>query len=164
MTKPIGNWQKFLNTVSANPISAFAVLVVAAVAGFLGYMVVWQTNILASPTWCAKAMGAEKVLPDSTAQQTLEALRSCNNLLMTQVSAIAMDSHINHSAFALILIILIVVVIAGARASWKASVKDGTIEGNISRDDDDEPQKIEAKIEGTISPSPSGSEPTPPET
>lgn len=120
--------------IKNNPISTFAVLCVACTAAFLGYMTVWQTNILSSPTWCAKAMGAEKMLPGQSAQQTLEALRSCNNLLMVQVSAIANDSHINHSAFALVLVVLIVVVIAGARASFKAG-KDG-IEGSVSRDAD----------------------------
>lgn len=120
------------SVIKRNPISSFAVILVAGLLVFLGYMAVWQTNILSSPTWCAKAMGAEKVAPGQTAQQTLEALKSCNNLLMTQVEAIATDSHINHSAFALAFVVLIIVVIAGARAKFKAS-REG-IEGDISRD------------------------------
>jgi hypothetical protein len=120
------------SVIKNNPISAFAVLVVATTASFLGYMMVWQTNILSSPTWCAKAMGAEKVAPGTSYQQSLEALKSCNNLLMTQLSSVAIDSHINHSAAALVLVFLIVVVIAGARASFKVD-KTG-LEGNISRD------------------------------
>lgn len=122
------------SVIKKNPISTFAVLCVAATGMFLAYMAVWQTNILSSPNWCAKAMGAERMLPDQTVQQTLEALKSCNNLLMVQVSAIATDSHINHGAFALVLIVLIVVVIAGARASWKLSTSG--LEGSVSRHDD----------------------------
>lgn len=130
-------WRTLLNTLAKNPISFFAVLCVACTALFLGYMVVWQTSILSSPSWCAKAMGAEKIAPGQTVAQTLEALKSCNNLLMVQLEALAADSHIDHSAFALVLVFLIVVVVAGARASWKLS-KAG-FEGTVERDDPGDP-------------------------
>ena len=119
--------------IKRNPVSTFAVLSVTALSCFLGYMVVWQTNILSSPTWCAKALGAEKIAPGQSVQQTLETLRTCNTLLLEQVGAIAVDSHINHGAFALAMIVLFVVVIAGARASWKLT-KAG-FEGSIGKEE-----------------------------
>lgn len=128
-----GFWASIGRMIASNPISTFAVLCVAALMGFLGYMMVWQTNILSSPSWCAKSMGAEKVAPGQDPTQVLEALKSCNNLLMVQLEAVATDSHINHTAGALAVLFLIIVVVAGARASFKAS-KSG-IEGSISRDD-----------------------------
>ena len=118
--------------IKKNPISTFAVLLVAAVGGFLVYMAVWQTTILASPGWCAKALGAEKLAPGQTYQQAMEALKSCNDLLLVQLNAIAVDSHIGHGTFAVVIIVLIVVVIAGARASFKMG-KEG-LEGSVGRD------------------------------
>lgn len=122
-------WQVIKN----NPISTFAVLTAAILAGFIGYMIVWQTNILASPTWCAKALGAEKSVEGSSVQQTRETLQTCNNLLLEQLQAVALDSHINHGVVGLVVIVLFVVVIAGARASWKLSTSG--LEGSVSRQD-----------------------------
>lgn len=130
-------WRSLLATLAKNPISFFAVLCVACTALFLGYMVVWQTSILSSPSWCAKALGAEKAAPGITGAQTLEALKTCNNLLMVQLQALSFDSHIDHTVFGLVLIFLIVVVVAGARASWKLS-KTG-FEGTVERDDPGDP-------------------------
>lgn len=139
-------WRALLATLAKNPISFFAVLCVACTALFLGYMVIWQTSILSSPSWCAKALGAEKAAPGITGQQTLEALQTCNNLLMVQLQALSMDSHIDHTVFGLVLIFLIVVVVAGARASWKLS-KAG-FEGTVERDDPgDKPPPIPVVIE-----------------
>lgn len=121
------------SVIKNNPISAFAVLTAAILAAFIGYMIVWQTNILASPTWCAKALGAEKSVEGSSVQQTRETLQTCNNLLLEQLGAIAFDSHINHAVVGLVVIVLFVVVIAGARASWKLSTSG--LEGSVSRHD-----------------------------
>jgi hypothetical protein len=120
------------SVIKHNPISAFAVLIVAFIGGFLAYMAVWQTNILSSPLWCAKAVGAERAAPGQTAQQSLDALRGCNNLLLVQLQALAVDSHINTGTFALVLIVLIVVVVAGARMAFKATTSG--IEGSVSKD------------------------------
>jgi hypothetical protein len=119
--------------IKKNPISAFAVLLVAFVGGFLVYMAVWQTTILASPSWCAKALGAEKIAPGQDPKQILESLKSCNEMLLVQLNAIAVDSHIGHGTFAIVIIVLIVVVIAGARASWKLSTTG--FEGSVSREE-----------------------------
>lgn len=118
--------------IKKNPISAFAVLVTTAIGIFLGYMILWQTEILASPTWCAKAMGAEKAAPGQTYQQAMEALKSCNNLLMVQLESLATDSHIDHGVIGTVIIVLIVVVIAGARASWKLGMQG--LEGSVGRE------------------------------
>lgn len=154
----VGAWRTLARSVAANPISAFAILCVACTAAFLGYMTVWQTEILASPTWCAKALGAEKVAPGQTYQQALEALKSCNSLLMVQVQAIATDSHINHSAFALVLVVLIVVVIAGARLAFKLSEKG--LEGDMSRDSG-LPIRPQVKTTTTTEVAPAASPPPP---
>lgn len=121
------------DVLKKNPISAFAVLLVGVVGGYLIYMSVWQTTILASPNWCAKALGAERAAPGQDPKQVLETLRSCNEMLLVQLNAIALDSHIDHSTFSIVIIVLIVVVIAGARASWKLSTSG--IEGSVGRED-----------------------------
>lgn len=121
------------DVVKKNPISTFAVLCVAATGLFLAYMAIWQTTILASPDWCAKALRAEQLAPGKTYQQAMEALQSCNNLLLVQLGAVALDSHIDHGAVAFVLIVLIVVVIAGARASWKLGMQG--LEGSVGREE-----------------------------
>lgn len=115
--------------IKRNPISAFAVLLVAATGLFLAYMAIWQTRILSSPDWCNRAMKAEQLQEGSR----LDAALACVGLQKIQIEAIAFDSHINQGAFALMLIVLIVVVIAGARASWKISASG--LEGSVSRHD-----------------------------
>lgn len=131
------------SVIKKNPISTFAVLLVAVIGGFLIFMSVWQTTILTSPDWCQRAIRAEQLAPGRTTRQAIEALRSCNSLQQIQLNAIAVDSHIDHGVFGMLLLVLVIVVIAGARASWKIS-RQG-IEGSISRDDpgDDSP-----KVEG----------------
>lgn len=127
-----GLWKQFVRTLANNPISFFAVLLVAGLIIFLGYMMVWQTNILSSPTWCARSVGAEKAAPGQSYEQTIEALKSCNNLLMAQVEALATDSHIDHTGMVLAYVVLIVVVVAGARLAFKLSQKG--LEGDMGRD------------------------------
>lgn len=126
-------WRALLQTVAKNPISTFAVFLVAVSFAFLGYMAVWQTSILTSPDWCRRALGAEKATPGTTSEQATEAVETCNEMLLVQLNAIAWDSHIDHGTIALLLIVLVVVVVAGARASWKLS-KDG-FEGSVSKHD-----------------------------
>lgn len=119
--------------IKKNPISTFAVLLVAVVCAYLFYMSFWQTTILTSPDWCQRAMRAEQIAPGTTYEQALAALKSCNALQAIQLNAVALDSHIDHGTFSVIIIVLIVVVIAGARASWK--VGPTGLEGTVSRDD-----------------------------
>lgn len=121
-------WRAFLNTIARNPISAFAILCVAATAAFLGYMTLRMSSVLESPAWCSTAIQAERISPGST----YVGLTTCVELLQIQLEAMATGFHISVGSFALTLIVLIVVVIAGARASFKLS-KDG-IEGDVSRD------------------------------
>lgn len=128
-------WRSFLQTLAKNPVSSFAVLLVAVISGFLGYMILWQTEILTNAGWCRQASWAGQQLPtDLTTQQTLEILKSCNNLLMAQVEAIAADSHIDHGIVGLVLIVLVVVVISSARLAFKLSHKG--LEGDLSRHGD----------------------------
>ena len=117
------------DVIKRNPVSSFAVLCVAATGVFLAYMAFWQTQILSSPDWCNRAMKAEQLQEGSR----LDAALACVGLQKIQIEAIAFDSHINHSAFALVLTVLIVVVIAGARLAFKLSEKG--LEGNMSRQD-----------------------------
>lgn len=125
------------SVIKKNPISTFAVLCVAISGLFVGYMIIWQTGILTSPDWCKRAMGAEKVAPGQTTEQTLEALKSCNSSLLVQLNAIATDSHIDHTVIGIVVVVLIVVVVAGARASWKLSTSG--FEGSVARHDDPTP-------------------------
>ena len=124
------------SVIKANPISTFAVLVVSAIGAFLAYMMIWQTSILTSPDWCAKAQRAERLAPGVSKEQSLEVIKSCNEILVIQLKAIATDSHLDHGVQGFVLIVLIVVVIAGARASWKLGA--GGLEGSVSRQDEAE--------------------------
>lgn len=113
--------------IKKNPISAFAVLCVAVIGGFLGYMAVWLTNTLSSSAWCGKALQAEKISPGNT----FVGLTSCVDLLKIQLQATADNSKIVFGAFAFSLLVLIVIVVAGAKASGKLP---GGVEVDISSD------------------------------
>lgn len=110
-----------------NPISAFAVLCVAFIGGFLAYMTHWETTILASPDWCNRILNSEK-LAEST---RLDAALACLGIQKIQIEALATNSHIDHSSLSFALIVLVAVVIAGARLAFKLS-KSG-LEGNMDR-------------------------------
>lgn len=120
-------WHDFLRTIARNPISLFALLCVAAIGIFLGYMATNLTDTLASADWCGKALQAEKI----TAGNTFVGLTACVDLLKIQLQATADNSKIVFSAFAFSLLVLIVIVVAGARASGKLP---GDIEFDVSRD------------------------------
>lgn len=122
-------WRTLLHTIARNPISAFAVLCVAATAAFLGYMTQQMVDVLESPDWCGRAIQAERI----TAGSAFEGLKTCTDLLKIQLEAMATGFHISVGSFALTLIVLIVVVIAGAKASGKLG-KDG-VEFDVSRQD-----------------------------
>lgn len=112
-----------------NPIRAFAVLVVAVIAGYV-MVVGWRLiDILASPDWCSRALGAEKESPG----RTLEGLKACLKSMEAQIGAIAIDSHISQGVVAMCLLTLIVIVIAGGKLNFKAD-KTG-VSGSIGKED-----------------------------
>lgn len=124
-----GFWKALLRTLAHNPISAFAVLCVAATAAWLGFMSYRMIAVLESPAWCGKAIQAEKISPGST----YIGLTTCVELLKIQLQAIATGFHISTGGFVFVLIVLIVVVVAGAKASGK--VGSGGLEFNVGRQD-----------------------------
>jgi hypothetical protein len=121
-------WRTVGHMIAKNPISTFAVLCVAAIAAFLGYMSDRLLTVLESSSWCGKAIQAEKISPGTT----YVGLTTCVDLLKIQLGAIATGFHIGLGAYAFSLIVLIVVVVAGARASGKLP---GGVEFDVSRDD-----------------------------
>lgn len=120
------------SVIKKNPISTFAVLMVAITLGYLIYMSHWETTVLTGSSWCARSSGLEKMLPGQTVQQALEVLKACNEMQKIQLEAVAWDSHIDHLTFSFVLILLSGVVIAGVKMAFKIS-KDGA-EANVSKD------------------------------
>ena len=112
-------WRRLLDTVASNPISSFAVLCVAAIAVFLGYLALRLIGVLESPNWCGRAIQAERITPSAT----FSGLTSCDSLLEIQLKALALIAQISVSSYALTLLVLIIVVVAGARASAKLSMQ-----------------------------------------
>lgn len=96
-----------------NPISFFAVLCIAAIGIFLGYLIVWHTNVLSSEGWCAKSIMAEKISPGSS----FVGLTTCTELLKIQLQAMALNSHIMLGSYSFMIVVLMVVVVARAKAS-----------------------------------------------
>lgn len=121
-------WRSLLATIARNPISAFAVLCVAATAVFLGYMTHRMVDVLESPEWCGRAVQAERISGEG-----FTGLTACVELLTIQLQAMGTGFHISIGSFALTLIVLIVIVVAGARASGK--VGTGGLEFDVSRQD-----------------------------
>lgn len=115
-------------TITRNKIAAFALLCVAVTTGFVIYMQVALTEILAAPDWCARAINAEKLAQT----RSTSAIESCVSLLDKQVGSLALNSHIFAGIIALSLLVLIVIVVAGAKLDLKAS-RDG-IDAHMSRD------------------------------
>lgn len=110
--------------VSGRWIIIFALIVVSVTIAFIAYQQVALTGILSAPDWCARAINAEKL---SEVRQT----SSCGELLLKQVSAIALNSHIYAGTMALCLLVLIVIVVAQGQLAFSAS-KTG-LSGNIGR-------------------------------
>lgn len=121
-------WRSLLQTIARNPISAFAVLCVAAIAVFLGYMTHRMVDVLESPSWCGRAVQAERISGEG-----FKGLADCVELLSIQLKSLSTGLHISVGSYALALLVLIIVVVAGARASLKAS--EGGIELDVSRQD-----------------------------
>lgn len=121
-------WRTVGHMIAKNPISTFAVICVAAIATFLGYMSDRLLTVLESSSWCGKAIQAEKISPGTT----YVGLTTCVDLLKIQLGAIATGFHIGLGAYAFSLVVLVVVVVAGARASGKLP---GGLEFDVSRDE-----------------------------
>ena len=115
----MGAWRTFLQTLAKNPVSTFAVVCVAAIAVFLGYLALRLIGVLESPNWCGRAIQAERITPSAN----FSGLTSCNELLAIQLKALALIAQISVSSYALTLLVLIVIVVAGARASAKFSMQ-----------------------------------------
>lgn len=99
--------------VRDHPIRAFAVLCVAAIAIYLGWMGYKINETLSSSDWCRTALGAEKA---SSVDSTIKGLEACIDLLTLQLKSVATNSHITFGAMALCLVALIVIVIAKGKA------------------------------------------------
>jgi len=84
----------------------------AAMIGFAW----WLIDILASPDWCSRAVGAAKYA-DGRPQF---AVQGCYDLMTQQVEALALNSHYAIGTLALSLLTLVVIVLAGGRLSFKA--------------------------------------------
>jgi hypothetical protein len=102
-----------------HPIRAFALLCVACTSAFLGVMAWKLVDVLSSPNWCSTALQAERI-----SNQNFGGLTACTELLKIQLKALAINSHVVLSVFALCLLVLIVIVIAGGRLNFSAS-KEG---------------------------------------
>lgn len=111
-----------------HPIRAFAVLCVAAISIYIGWMGYRLNETLSSPGWCSKALQAEKI-----SSQNFGGLTACVDLLTIQLKSLATNSHILFGVMAGCLLVLIVIVIAGGKVSFNVS-KTGAA-GNIGRED-----------------------------
>src|SRR5690606_29571892 len=109
-------------------IRTWALIAVAVTSASLIYFAHWLIERIASPDWCARAIGASK----STDARPEYAVGGCFNLLNKQVEALALNSHIAFGVLALCLAVLVVIVLAGGKLNFKAS-KDG-IEADVGRD------------------------------
>jgi hypothetical protein len=123
----------------SNPIRAFAAVCVALTSLYVMYIGWRLIEILASPTWCAQALGAERYSKD----ETIKGLEACMDLMRVQLNALALDSHISQGVIALCLLTLIVIVIAGAKLDLHVN-KSG-LGANLSRSDE-----LKAKTEGAL--------------
>lgn len=112
-----------------NTVPVAALICVAVTSLFLMYMNNKVIDILASPSWCSKALQAEKI-----SSQNFGGLTACNDLLTIQLKSLATNSHIQSGTIALCLLVLIVIVIAGGRLNFSAS-KSG-VNTSIGKDVD----------------------------
>jgi hypothetical protein len=126
-----------------NPIRFFAVLCVAATSAYVMWMGYRLNDVLASPGWCATALGAGKA---ASGGSPIKGLEACVGLLTIQLRSIATNSHILFGVIAMCLLVLIVIVIAGAKLDLKGNLKDGNLEGHMGKDRDDPPSKVSPDV------------------
>lgn len=101
-------------------IRTWALIAVAVTSASLIYFAHWLIERIASPDWCARAIGASK----STDVQPEYVVGGCFKLLNKQVEALALNSHIAFGVLALCLAVLVVIVLAGGQLKFR-----GTKEG-----------------------------------
>ena len=92
-----------------HPISAFALLLVAVIVGYVMWMGFMLNQTLASPGWCRTALGADKA---TSTDGTVKGLDACVSLLTIQLKSESTNSHIYAAAIGLALLVLVVIVIA----------------------------------------------------
>lgn len=113
-----------------NTIRTYALWCVAITSAFVMGMGWWINTTLASPTWCARALGAGDITGKDS---TVKGLEGCVALLKIQLGALGINSHILFGVIALCLLVLMVIVIAGGRVSFKGG-KDGVSADIVSAD------------------------------
>lgn len=121
-------------------IRTFALICVAVTTLYVMAMGWWLNSTLASPNWCARALGAERASPG----MTVKGLEACIDLLKIQLRSLATNSHILFGVVALCLLVLVVIVIAGGKLSFKGS-KEG-IEGNIGSNEPPPPPVVPPSV------------------
>lgn len=99
-----------------HPIRAFALLCVAAIAVYIGYMGYRLNETLSGPGWCRTALGAEKA---SSTEGAVKGLDACVVLLQIQLKSIATNSHILFGVMAGCLLVLVVIVLAGGKVDFR---------------------------------------------
>lgn len=114
-----------------HPVRAFAVVCVALIAIYIGWMGYRVNETLSGPGWCRTALGAEKA---SDALGVIKGLDACVGLLTIQLRSIATNSHILFGVMAGCLLVLVVIVIAGGKVSLDVS-KTG-VRTNIGKEID----------------------------
>ena len=86
----------------SNPIRVAALICVAITSAYLMWMG-WKINeILASPSWCSRALQAERI-----SEQNFTGIQDCVSLLTIQLKSLATNSHILFGVIALCLLVLI---------------------------------------------------------
>lgn len=112
-----------------HPIRFFAVLCVALIACYIGYMGYRVNETLAGPGWCRTALGAEKA---SSTEGAIKGLDACVGLLTIQLKSLATNSHILFGVMAGCLLVLVVIVIAGGKVDF--AVNKTGVTGTIGKD------------------------------
>ncbi len=105
-----------------NLVKGFALLCVAITSVFIMVTVDRYTDLLASPDWCDRAIGATKdaaIKGAVTVTRPEYAVGGCFSLLNAQLKALALNSHIALGVIAICLLVLIVIVVAGGHLSFK---------------------------------------------
>jgi hypothetical protein len=106
-----------------NKTNVFAIICVAVTTVFVIGMSIWSSNILASASWCRAVIDAHKAAPGTN----LDAGNACVAVLLVQLRALAINSHIYAGVIALCLGALVVIVVAGGRLSASGSMRGGSV-------------------------------------
>lgn len=110
-----------------NTIRTFALVCVAVTSAYIMVLGWRLISILSAPDWCGRALYASK-----TAKTNAD-LANCPDLLMVQLKALSLNSHILLGTLALALAVLVIIVLAGGRLSFTRNA-DGSMSGDIGRD------------------------------